>query len=166
MRPPCESRRLCYTSFDVCLGTSALALLAGTSTTAHIAFSTEGRLDAWPTAVVGPRCHTARIRTEARSDGTPGCDGLTVRYRGLPLRGGRSRLPLEPSGLGIHAGESCPCPTAPWARDRARRAAETRDHPSAAATGHTLPRPVGCLRLILAVVCLAGHEAMRLAFRA
>jgi hypothetical protein len=35
-----------------------------------------------------------------------------------------------------------------------------------AAAGHTLPRLMGRLGPILAVVVLARHEAMRLAFRA
>jgi hypothetical protein len=70
----------------------------------------------------------------------------------------------EPDGLGIDLGQAHPAALAPGAREGAGGAAEVRDHSTGAATGHTLPRPLGRLGLILAVVCLARHEPMRLAF--
>jgi hypothetical protein len=81
-------------------------------------------------------------------------------------RRARGGLALEPPGLGIHLGKAHAATGAPGTGDGAGRAAEVGDHLATASAGHTLPRPVGPLRLILAVVCLARHEAMRLAFRA
>jgi hypothetical protein len=93
-------------------------------------------------------------------------EGLRGRVAGRVLLGARHRLVLEPARLGIHFREAHSPAAAPWTRDGVGRAAEVGDNLSGAATGHTLPRPVGLLRLIFAVVCLVRHEAMRLAFRA
>ena len=57
-------------------------------------------------------------------------------------------LRAQPLGLGVHAGERTPPPPHQGQVTVLGRAAEVRDHPAAAAAGHTLPRPVGRLRLI------------------
>jgi hypothetical protein len=94
-----------------------------------------------------------------------GCLELLARGGGVH-RIGRLRLLLRPAGLGIDLREAHAAPGAPGTADGAGHAAEVRDHLSAAAAGHTLPRPLGPVRIILAVACLVRHEAMRLAFRA
>jgi hypothetical protein len=77
-----------------------------------------------------------------------------------------SALFIQPLGLSVDVWEAHPATPAPGAYDRAGVAPEVGDHFAAAATRHTLPRPVRPVRMILAVALLAVHEPMTLAFRA
>jgi hypothetical protein len=90
--------------------------------------------------------------------------------RGLCRRVGRRliggsviRVPVAPAGLRVDLRHADPAAAAPRAADGLGRAAEVRDHLAASATGHTLPRLMGVLRVILVVCLLARHGAMRLA---
>jgi hypothetical protein len=78
-------------------------------------------------------------------------------------------LLLEPAGLGVDAGDTHTGSRTPRTGHAAGRATEARDHLAAAATGHTLPRLMGCRLLTLALATIAAvawHEPFRLAFRA
>ncbi len=76
---------------------------------------------------------------------------------------------LEPSGLRVNAGYTHAGASAPRAGHAAGGATEVRDHLTAAATGHTLPRLMGCRLQTLALASIAAvawHQPFRLAFRA
>ena len=165
MRPSCERRRLCYAPlWTLTLGTSALALSAVHRRMRVRALAVAMAWTDWASRA-SPPVGPDQIHEELtpRSPARPLLgSGVVGRVR----RRGRRGLALEPLGLGIHLGKTHPAAGAPGTGDGAGRTAEVGDHLSGAATGHTLPRPVGPLRLIFAVVCLACHEAMRLAFRA
>jgi hypothetical protein len=166
MRPSCERRRLCYAPFrTLALGTSALACRhvhrrTPERTLVVAAAWTDGAPSVSPASGARPRT-VSSMAGDARERALLG-RRVVGRLRRLRRLGRRTAL--EPLGLRIHLGEAHPATGAPGARDRAGRAAEVRDHLAGASAGHTLPRPVGPLRLIFAVVCLACHEAMRLAF--
>ena len=87
-----------------------------------------------------------------------------------PRLTGIGSVTLEPGCLGVETRYAHTPAATPGTRNRAHGTAEMGDHLAAAATGHTLPRPVGRLRLtrlglIRAVAIVARHEARRLAFR-
>ena len=87
-------------------------------------------------------------------------------------RAGGLRLNLVgwPGGLCVDALQAHSAALTPRAGNRARAAAEVRDHLTGAAAGHTLPRLMGRVPAIIHVVCavvsLAGHVRIRLAFPA
>ena len=74
------------------------------------------------------------------------------------------RVALQPRRLCVVAWHAHAAAATPRARNSADRTAEMGDDLAAAATGHTLPRPVGRPGLALAVAIVARHEAIRLAF--
>jgi len=96
--------------------------------------------------------------------------------RGAPGAGLRGSLGIRrevsalgaagPMRLSVDRREAQAAALAPRAGDGARTATQVRYHPAAAATGHTLPRLMGCPGQALAVVLIARHEAIRLATRA
>lgn len=102
-------------------------------------------------------CHgRSLIQSFGSSGGRPGigvrlCDGCVL---GRPAR------------LCVDACKARAAALAPGTRDLVRGAAEVGDHLAGSAAGHTLPRLMGVLCLILVVAGFAGHEPMRLAFPA
>jgi hypothetical protein len=85
--------------------------------------------------------------------------GARIRDAGLDVS-------LEPAGLRIDVRHTHAATIAPRARELAGGAAEVGDHLTAAAAGHTLPRPMRRRCLPLAVAVLACHDPIRLALRA
>src|SRR5271165_6890314 len=138
---------------------SALAISARASTGGSVSFigaTTVGRMVCRgaarvPAAVDGPEGVPAGAASAGGALGAGGC-----RRRGLGWRRVRG-----PACLGVDVGAPDAAALAPRAGDRARLAAEFRDHAAGAAAGHTLPR---LMRLILAVILSACHVVMRLAF--
>ena len=74
------------------------------------------------------------------------------------------RVAVQPGRLCVEIGHAHAAPATPRTANGADGTAEMGDDLAAAATGHTLPRRVGRLRLPLAVAIVARHEAIRLAF--
>ena len=110
-------------------------------------------LDAWSTR----RVRRASRAPWQRASSSSGRGARARRPRPRRRRRGGPRRPASCAWASI-AGEAHAAAVAPRAGDRARRAAEVGDHLAAAAAGHTLPRRMGRLGLILAVVALACHE--------
>jgi hypothetical protein len=94
-----------------------------------------------------------------------GCPACLLRRGGL-LGGLPLTLAWAPVSLGVQTHRPQPVAPAPGTLDRAGAAAEVRYDTSGAAAGHTLPRLMSALAEILAVVVLACHEPIRLAFPA
>src|SRR5271170_833627 len=113
MRPPRESRRLCYAPVDACLGTSALALLAAGSAGARATFTAARELGRMVLARFPP---SRRVTLR----GGPGASG------GPLAPAGRGVLAVlgQPARLRVDAGRALAAAVAPRARELAGRAAE------------------------------------------
>ena len=87
--------------------------------------------------------HYVAGRRSPRSRATAGArrEHCSVVRRSV-VRWAHARICLPPFGLGVDVRDAAAA-AAPGARDGLGRAAEVGDHLAAAATGHTLPRPVG-----------------------
>src|SRR5580704_6156302 len=151
MRPPSEGRRLCYAP-QRCLpwhlGTGFVTRCIGLARS-HLYRCTQ----AWTHG--GHPWAWAKASGEERLGGGLG-------------RAGRwcLRVLLGPSRLRADPREAHSAPSTPRTGELARRATEVGDHLAAAATGHTLPRLMGRRCLTLALVAVACHEPIRLAFPA
>jgi len=166
--PCCESRRLCYAPVGCLpwhLGTGIVSAWIGSCTVNLYTCTARWTHDrAEPRAGIG----VARWRNGCAR----GAGGSVATHRdwsvGRLRRRARGVLTVrrDPVCLRVDAWHARASAGAPRALQRARCAAEVRDHATASAAGHTLPRLMRHRCLTLAVAAVACHEAITLAFHA